>query len=130
MALGEKIRKLRAAKGLSSGQLAKLADVSRAYLWQLEIGGKEHPTIQILDKLAKALGVGVSEFIEEAGGTVHVTGSMPPGLADFVRQRGRDLGVTKPDVEVMQNIHFRGSTPDAAEDWELLFLFLKKWARK
>ena len=129
MLLGETIRKLRAAKGWSSGELAQKSGVSRAYLWQLEIGGKEHPTVQILEKLAKALGVPVTEFIEESDAQGLGIATLPLGLADFVRGRGHALGVTKTDVEVMRGIHFRGSQPEASEDWELLFLFLRKWAR-
>ena len=130
MLLGEKIRKLRAAKGWSSGDLAQNSGVSRAYLWQLEKDPKKHPSVQTLERLAKALGVPVTEFIEDSEAQGHASATSPSGLADFVRHRGPALGVTKTDVEVMRNIHFRGAQPEAFEDWELLFLFLRKWARK
>jgi len=64
MSLGERIRRLRTARGWSSGELSRESDVSRAYLWQLETGGKENPSFDVLEKLANALGVSVSEFSE------------------------------------------------------------------
>ena len=128
MSFGETIRRLRCAKGWSSGELADESGVSRAYLWQLETGGKTQPSFAILEKLAKALGVPVSEF-SEVKVEPRQERPLPAGLAEFVRKRGRELGLTKSDVEVMRNIHFRGIQPRKPQDWELLFLFLKKWAR-
>jgi len=130
MGLGEKIRELRAERGMSSGELAKESGVSRAYLWQLETGGKDKPSFDVLQRLASALGVGVSEFSEQDNLQDLAEGAeMPSGLHKFVAARGRILGVRKTDIEVMENIHFRGKQPEKSEDWELLFLFLKKWAR-
>lgn len=129
MDLGERIKMLRSAKGWSSGQLAEEADVSRAYLWQLETGGKDNPSFDVLEKLANALGVSVSEFSDSRAASSGQS-PMPPALLEFVRNRGRDLGITKQDIEVMKGVHFRGVQPDKPEDWELLYLFLQKWARK
>ena len=128
MVLGTKIKQLRMARGWSSVQLSEESGVSRAYLWQLERGGKEHPSLQILEKLAKALGVTVAEFSDvsqdQSSGK-----PLPPGLTAFIQKRGKELGVTKGDADVLGGIHFRGVQPQDPADWELLFLFLKKWAR-
>ena len=128
MSLGEKIQTLRTAHGWSSGQLSRESGVSRAYLWQLEIGGKENPSFDILQKLANALGVSVSEF-DEASQDFSANIPLPPGLGEFVNSKKKALGITKTDIEVMRNIHFRGRQPRDPEDWELLYLFLKKWAQ-
>ncbi len=127
MELGEKIKQLRLEKGCSSGQLAKESGVSRAYLWQLETGGKESPSLQILQKLASVLGVSVSELCDADPPKVDFEG-LPPGLAEFVKKKGTELRLRPPDVEMMRGIRFRGRQPDNPEDWELLFLFLRKWA--
>lgn len=126
--LGERIRKLRTALGWSPGRLAKESGVSRAYLWQLETGGKNRPSLEILEKLAGALGVRASEFmdLDAAQGNDKW---MPPGLAELVEMKRECLGITDGDIEVLQGIHFRGNRPKDPDDWELLFLFLKKWAR-
>ena len=128
MPLGEKIRKLRTARGWSSGELSKESGVSRAYLWQLETDGKGNPSFDVLQKLANALGVSVSEF-GEASEDFSANIPLPPGLEEFVSQKKKALRITKTDIEVMRNTHFRGRRPEDPEDWELLYLFLKKWAQ-
>ena len=126
MELGGTIRRLREDRGISSGELAKLAGVSRGYLWQLETGGKDRPSFDVLNKLACALEVDVSEFAERDRRPPQ--SDLPAGLLEFYNARSADLGVTGRDVELMRNVQFRGKQPTRPEDWELLFLFLKKWA--
>ncbi|MBX3121596.1 MAG: helix-turn-helix transcriptional regulator [Nitrospira sp.] len=50
------VRKLRVAKGVSQEALALEAGVERAYLSKVE-KGDENPSLKMVDKLAKALGV-------------------------------------------------------------------------
>lgn len=57
------IRDLRGAKGLTQEQLAKRAKVTRGYLAQLEAGHKTNPSLPMLRKIAKALGVPVTELL-------------------------------------------------------------------
>jgi transcriptional regulator with XRE-family HTH domain len=57
------LRKIRVAKGLSQTELAKKAHVSRAYVFRLEAGGSD-PTVGVLQRLAKALGVPVTALLE------------------------------------------------------------------
>ena len=57
------IRELRGAKGLTQVQLAKRAKMTRGYLAQLEAGYKVNPSLPMLRKLAKALGVPVTELL-------------------------------------------------------------------
>lgn len=57
------IRGLRDAKGLTQVELAKRAKVTRGYLAQLEAGYKTNPSLPTLRKLAKALGVPVTELL-------------------------------------------------------------------
>jgi transcriptional regulator with XRE-family HTH domain len=56
------IRELRGANGLTQLQLAKRAKVTRGYLAQLEAGHKTNPSLPTLRKLAKALGVPMTEL--------------------------------------------------------------------
>ena len=127
MSLGDTIRKLRIEKRLSPGQLAKRSDVSRPYLWQLESGGKTNPSFDVLEKLARALGVTVSDFSQGETAQDGECNELPQGLATFYQERGHSLGVSKRDIDVMKHVNFRGRHPDSPEDWELLFLFLRKW---
>jgi transcriptional regulator with XRE-family HTH domain len=57
------IKKYRQAKGLSQDKLSRMADVSHATIIKIESGGIQSPTIDTVQKIAKALGVGVDNLI-------------------------------------------------------------------
>ena len=63
--IGKNLKKLRKRKGLSQDRLSKLADVSYNTVIKLESGGITNPTIETLQKLAKALGVSVDDLIKK-----------------------------------------------------------------
>jgi len=58
------LRELREAKGLTQVELAEKAKVERTYLTKLETGAKVNPSLAILKRLAKALGVPVAKLLE------------------------------------------------------------------
>jgi transcriptional regulator with XRE-family HTH domain len=58
------LRKLRADQGLTMAELAKKAQVTDAYIAQLETGKKKNPSLDVLKRLARALGVPVTELLE------------------------------------------------------------------
>ena len=62
--LGARIRKLRKAKQLSQEALAFEADLDRTYVSSVERGERNIAVLN-LGKLARALGVEVSELLEE-----------------------------------------------------------------
>ena len=61
--MGKKLRKLREARGMSQAALAKDAEISEGYLLRLE-AGRQDPTLGVLERLAKALGVKVRTLLE------------------------------------------------------------------
>ena len=62
--LGNNIKKLREAKGLSQEKLARLADVANNTLIKMESGENQNPTLNSLKKVAKALDVSVDDLIK------------------------------------------------------------------
>jgi transcriptional regulator with XRE-family HTH domain len=58
-----KLKRIREVNGLSQTELVKKARVSRAYVFRLEAGGSD-PTVGVLQRLAKALGVPVAALLE------------------------------------------------------------------
>jgi transcriptional regulator with XRE-family HTH domain len=60
--LGDELRKARIAAGLTQEELGFKADISRNYVSLLERGEKS-PTVQILQRICKALGVRASTII-------------------------------------------------------------------
>jgi len=57
------IRKLREQRGMTQGQLAERAGVSREYVARLE-AGRYDPSLSTLEKLAKALKVDVAKLLK------------------------------------------------------------------
>lgn len=62
--LGNALKRARQAKGLSQLQLANRANVAQSYINDLEAGRKTNPGIQVLHRLAKALGGKVADLLE------------------------------------------------------------------
>lgn len=65
-ALGAFIRAQRELANLSLRQLSEMADVSNAYLSQIERGLHE-PSIRVLKGVATALGISADTLLEQAG---------------------------------------------------------------
>lgn len=63
--VGSKIAEIRNKRGISLSKLSRESGVSKGYLSELENGIKENPNIEILDKIAKALDVNVSDLFEQ-----------------------------------------------------------------
>jgi transcriptional regulator with XRE-family HTH domain len=61
--LGMKLTQLREAKGLSQAVLAQKAKLTREHVNRLE-AGRHGPTLAVLQRLAKALGVPVAALLE------------------------------------------------------------------
>jgi len=62
--IGKNIKKLRKQKGLSQDRLSKLADISYNTGVKLEAGSITNPSIDTLQKLAKALNVSVDYLLK------------------------------------------------------------------
>jgi len=60
--IGSVIAKRREGK-MTQEQLARLAKVSRSYLAALEAGHRTNPSLAVIRRLAKALGVPVTDLL-------------------------------------------------------------------
>jgi len=61
--MGQHIKKLRERRGLSQAALAARANITREYVNKLE-AGRYDPTVGVLQRLAKALGVRVVKLLD------------------------------------------------------------------
>jgi transcriptional regulator with XRE-family HTH domain len=61
--IGQNIRKLRKAKGLSQEQFARKADIPFTTLNKIEIGDIKHPRIDTVGKIAGALKVKIDKLV-------------------------------------------------------------------
>ena len=62
--LGRVLRTLREEKGLTQVDLAEKVKVGQSYIAMLESGDKVNPSLDVLQRLAKALKVNVRELLE------------------------------------------------------------------
>lgn len=62
--IGRVLQAKRETRGLTQESLAKRAKVARSYLAKLEAGHSKNPSLAVLQRLAKALGVPVAALLE------------------------------------------------------------------
>lgn len=60
--LGQKIKKLREARGLTQVELAVIINISPVYVGFIE-NGRRRPSLRTLERLARALKVSASELL-------------------------------------------------------------------
>jgi transcriptional regulator with XRE-family HTH domain len=62
--VAKNIKKYRKQRDLSQDKLSRLADVSHATIIKIESGGIQSPTIDTVQKIAKALDIGLDELLK------------------------------------------------------------------
>ena len=62
--IAKNIKKHRKEKGLSQDKLSRLADVAHATIIKIESGGIQSPTIDTVQKIARALGIGLDDLMK------------------------------------------------------------------
>jgi transcriptional regulator with XRE-family HTH domain len=63
--IGKNIKKYRQEKELSQDKLSKLADLSLNTVVKIELDESPNPTIETIQKIAKALGVSVDDLLKK-----------------------------------------------------------------
>lgn len=61
--LGKNIKKIRQKRKLTQDKLARLADVPYTSLTKIETDVIKRPSVQVVAKIAKALGVSIEELL-------------------------------------------------------------------
>ena len=61
--LGQNMKRIRAKKKMSQGDIARALEVDRGYISNIE-NGKKNPTLATIQKLANALGVSADELLK------------------------------------------------------------------
>lgn len=119
---GEKLagflRALRMARRLTLRQVERTADVSNAYLSQVEQGKIAQPSPHILQKLANCYGVAPEELMAKAG---YITDPLRarPGLVPAAAGNRRG-GAVRPPIKRQEVIHNALGAVTREEEYELL----------
>ncbi len=127
--LGHRIREHRKSRGLKLSQLAAEAGISTSYLSQIERGEKDSVSADILFRVAKALGITAKALYQPPRKAERIEVSMddiPEPLKDFYEKRGKSLGMTDVDLAMLSKIRYRNMQPRTQEDWEFLYLSIRR----
>lgn len=120
---GDRLRHFRTARDWSLDQLASETGISRAYIWKLERKEGVNPGLDVLKRLARALGTTVGDLAAETPLEAE-TPEIPASLA-ACRDR---YELSDEEVADLARIRFRGGHPQEADDWYQLYLHLKRTA--
>lgn len=63
--VSDNIRKIRQKKGISQDRLSKEADLALNTIVKIETDESPNPTVETLEKIAKALGVSVADLFKD-----------------------------------------------------------------
>jgi tetratricopeptide (TPR) repeat protein len=117
--LGERVRRLRTARGLTQTELAE-ARVSKEYISQIETG-KTRPTSQTLDWLAERLGVDTLYLVDGVSDHEHRE-------HEAIVSRAEDAVCEKRYADAVELVGGLSRTP-ASPDLHLRALYAESWAR-
>lgn len=121
MALGEHIRARRRERGLTAVALAKLAQISRAHLSEIERGHVGNPSAVVLQRLADALGTTTADLLGSpapARGEQH----LPLSLREYAELES----ISPEDLAMLAAIRYRGTQPARIADWRYLHESIKR----
>jgi transcriptional regulator with XRE-family HTH domain len=121
--IAQRVRQLRAARGLSLDELARLTGVSRSMLSLIE-RGESSPTAVVLEKLATGLGITMAALFDvpgapNAGGPVARHGDQPEWVdpASGYRRRNVSPPGTGQPMQIVE-VHFPAGARVAFESGE------------
>lgn len=125
MNLGERIRILRGEAHLSLPALAEKAGISKSVLFQIENADEPNPSLETLQKIAKALDVTLAGLLEKGGVKVK-RGALPerldPVLKEMIASLGKEnVPINKAALDALYVLQEREGAPKTAEDWRWLY---------
>jgi transcriptional regulator with XRE-family HTH domain len=128
MNLAARLRKLREDKKMSLDEVARSAQISKTYLWELERdeAGAKKPSADVLLRIAEALSVSLADLLNLDPVRIDDREvDLPPGLRDL-KERMRKAGqpIAPADLQDLARTKFRGAQPQTVDQWHQLYLLL------
>ncbi len=125
--VGQRIKRLREAQGLSLAELARKADISKGYLHSLENQTPANPTLDTLKRVADALDVTIADLIGAPKVRAVVPSSVPSGLEELVKElRSAGTPLDPQTIASLASMRYRGKAPKTKEDFRMLLYVLKQ----
>ncbi|MGD6802222.1 helix-turn-helix domain-containing protein [Rossellomorea vietnamensis] len=88
--VGERIKSIRESKGITINELAHVADISKSYISSIERGIQKNPSINVLEKIAAALGVSLDILLDSKNSDINLEDDWVKLLKEAIGQ-----GLTK-----------------------------------
>lgn len=98
--IGKNLKKIRLVRGLSLSELAEKASISKSYLSNIERNLNENPSIQVLEKISKALQVDIQTLVDNKTST---NVEMDIEWMDFIDEL-RKFGNEKEKIQELRSI--------------------------
>ena len=111
MSLGAKLAELRLRKGESLQAVANAVGVSKTHVWQLEKGGSENPSIELLKRLAEHFDVPISYLASDASEATLDDVEAQQFFRDFKSLSDAERAVLKQTLEVFKGKKDGGDAP-------------------
>ncbi len=102
---------------MTQADLARQAQVSAAYISELEGGQGKRPSGEVLFRLANALDVTITELLGQDVRPADEEPDVEPSLLEFARSRR----LPKSDIRMLASIRFRGEPPKTARRWQMIY---------
>ena len=122
--MAKRITTLREIKGMSVPGLAEKAEISKGYLWQLENGEEQNPSLEVITKIATALDSTAAELLGQPSTKARppIPEKLPGGLKNFLDSKKRE-GKPVPENIVMglAQLQSRGIT-----EWEFVYEAIRR----
>lgn len=125
MTSGDRIKIIRKDHGKSLRRLAREADISVAYLSNIE-KGESSPTVDVLRKIAHSFNMSVHELTEPVEGEQSF--EMPASLKAFVAEyQGKFPELEDSDWQrALAHVRLRGRYPKDPDDWLPVFASMRQ----
>ena len=122
--LATELRRILESQQLSLTEIASRAQISKAYLSQLEHGASKQPSFEVLSRLATALGASVEDLTGRTTvwDPTELATSVPLSLRSFAAKSV----LPESDITMLSRIHYRGKQPKEADDWAHIYETIKR----
>lgn len=128
MSLAENLKRIRLQRQMTQPKLAEDAHVSKGYVYMLETGEMDNPSLDVLLKIANALDCTIADLSGEPKVVAKDTSTeISESLLQFAKQKRRTGDkLTDDDLQSLARTQFRGKRPQTVDDWAYLYEFLKR----
>lgn len=126
MKLGQRLRLIRKEHQLTLKDLSQLSYLSVPYLSDME-RGVVNPSIDTLQKVAKAYNISVKDLISNVKGLGESSNTdYPKGFQSFLDAYENQYEINDDWKESLLKVNFRGRQPTTPTEWLELYLYLRR----